>query len=80
MKWPIVAHFADILSSPERIVAWSLLQRRTMDSLSPYSLAICEYFLQLQLLQELILKAMEYTEQHAFGMTIKITATKEILD
>ena len=44
VKRPIVARFADILSSPERIVAWSLLQRRTMDSLSPYSRAISGFF------------------------------------
>ena len=35
VKQPIFARLADILSLPERIVAWSRLQRRTMDSLSP---------------------------------------------
>ena len=35
VKRPIFARFADILCSPERIVAGSLLQRRAMDSLSP---------------------------------------------
>ena len=35
VKRPIFAPLADILSLPERIVAWSRLQRRTMDSLSP---------------------------------------------
>ena len=44
VKWPIVARFADIFSSPERIVARSLLHHRTMDSLSPYSRAISELF------------------------------------
>ena len=81
MKRPIVARFADILSSPERIVAWSLRQRRTMDSLSPYSLAISELFSMASASAiTFILKAMENTERHAFGMMIKITATKEILD
>lgn len=32
---PIFAHFADIFTLPERIVAWSLLQYPTIDSLSP---------------------------------------------
>ena len=35
VKQPIFARLTDILSLPERIVAWSRLQRRTMDSLSP---------------------------------------------
>ena len=81
VKRPIVARFPDILSSPERIVALSLLQRRTMDSLSAYSLAICELFSTASASAiTFILKAMEYAERRAFGMTIKITATKEILD
>ena len=35
VKQPIFARFVDILSSPGRIVAWSLLQHHTMDSQSP---------------------------------------------
>ena len=44
VKRPIVARFADIFSPPERIVTWSLLQRRTMDSRSPCSRAISKLF------------------------------------
>ena len=74
VKQPIIARFADILSSPERIVACSLLQRRIMDSLSPYSLAIYELFsTALASAITFILKAMEYAERRAFGITIKTT-------
>ena len=34
VKWPIFACFADILSLPERIVAWSLLQSATHHGLA----------------------------------------------
>ena len=70
MKRPIVARFADIFSSPERIVAWSLLQRHTMDSLSPYSRAISELFSSASALT-FILKAILYEERRALGMMIK---------
>ena len=81
VKRPIVARFADIFSSPERIVAWSLLQRRTMDSLSPYSRAISELFSTASASAiTFILKAILYVERRALGMMIKVTATKGILD
>ena len=72
MKRPIVACFADIFSSPERIVAWSLLQRRTMDLLSPYSRAISELFSTTSAsVITFILKAILYEEWCALGMMIK---------
>ena len=72
MKRPIVARFADIFSSPERIVAWSLLQRRTMDSLSPYSRAISELFSTASASAiTFILKAILYEERRGLGMMIK---------
>ena len=60
VKWPIIACFADIFSSPERVVARSLLQHCTMDLFSQYSWLI-----------SFILKAVLYEEWHAFGMMIK---------
>ena len=72
MKRPIVARFADIFSSLERIVAWSLLQRRTMDSLSPYSRAISELFSTASASAiTFILKAILYEEWRALGIMIK---------
>ena len=72
VKRPIVACFADIFSSPERIVAWSLLQRRTMDLLSPYSRAISELFSTTSAsVITFILKAILYEEWRALGMMIK---------
>ena len=72
MKRPIVARFADIFSSPERIVAWSFLQRRTMDSLRPYSRAISELFSTASASAiTFILKAILYEERRALGMMIK---------
>ena len=44
VKHPIVFRFADNLISPLKRFAWSFLQRRTMDSLMPYSLVISELF------------------------------------
>ena len=44
VKHPIVFRFADNLIWPLKRFAWSFLQRRTMDSLMPYSLAISELF------------------------------------
>ena len=44
VKHPIVFRFADNLISLLKRFAWSFLQRRTMDSLVPYSLAISELF------------------------------------
>ena len=72
MKWPIVARLADIFSSLERMVAWSLLQCRTMDSLSPYSRAISELFSTTSASAiTFILKAILYEEQRALGIMIK---------
>ena len=72
MKWPIVARLADIFSSPERMVAWSLLQCRTMDWLSPYSRAISELFSTTSASAiTFILKAILYEEQRALGIMIK---------
>ena len=71
MKRPIVARFADIFSSPERIVE-SLLQRRTMDSLRSYSRAISELFSTASASAiTFILKAILYEERRALGMMIK---------
>ena len=44
VKHPIVFHFAENLISRLKRFAWSFLQRRTMDWLMPYSLAISELF------------------------------------
>ena len=72
MKWPIVARLADIFSSPERMVSWSLLQCRTIDWLSPYSRAISELFSTTSASAiTFILKAILYEEQRALGIMIK---------
>ena len=44
VKQPIVFRLAENLSSPLNRFAWSFLQRRTIDSLMPYSFAISELF------------------------------------
>ena len=81
VKRLVFAPLADILSSPEVIVAWSRLRRRTMDSLSPQSQAISELFSSASAsATTFILKAIVYEERRAFGMMRKITVTKEILD
>ena len=72
VKQPIVQRFADIFSSPERIVTWSLLQCRTMDSLSPHFQAISELFSTASASAiTFILKAILYEERRALGMMIK---------
>ena len=69
VKGPIVIRFADILRSPLKSLAWSLHQRQTMDSLRPYSQAICELFLTASAsATTLSLKAILYDERLAFGM------------
>ena len=69
VKRPIVVHFADIFSSPLKSLAWSLHQRWTIDSLSPYSWAISELFSTASAsATTLSLKAMLYDERRAFGM------------
>jgi len=69
VKRPIVVHFTDIFSSPLKSLAWSLHQRQTMDSLSPYSQAISELFSTASTsATTLSLKAILYDECHAFGM------------
>ena len=72
MKLPIVARFADIFSSPERILAWSLLQRCTMGLLSAYSRAISELFSTTSASAiTFILKDILYEERCALGIMIK---------
>ena len=81
VKQPIFACFADILSLPERIVAWSVLHHCTMDSLSPQSQVIFELFSTASASAiTFILKVIVYKERRAFGMMRKITVMKEILD
>ena len=81
MKRPIVACFADIFSSPERIVAWSLLQRRTMDSLSPYSRAISELFSTASASAiTFILKAILYEERRDERDTRSIDTLKRLTE
>ena len=54
------------------MVVWSLLQRRTMDSLSPYSQVISELFSAASASAITItLKAILYKERHALGIMIK---------
>ena len=81
VKEPIFACFADILSLPERIVAWSLLQHRTMDSVSPQSWAISKLFSTASASTiTFILKAIVYKEWRAFGMMREITVTKYLTE
>ena len=69
VKRPMVVRFADIFNSPLNSLASSFRQRRTMDSLSPYSRAISELFSTASAsATTLSLKAMLYDEQRAFGM------------
>ena len=69
VKRPMVVRFADIFSSPLKSLAWSLRQRRTMDSLSPYSRAISELFSTASAsATTLSLKAILYDERRALGM------------
>ena len=76
VKRPIFARLADILSLPERIVAWSRLQHRTMDSLIIHNLKRFPSCFP----STFIPKVIVYEEWRAFGMMRKITVTKEILD
>ena len=65
MKWPIIARFADIFSSPERMVAWSLLQRCTMEK------SIFSSDFRVVFVITFTLKAILYKERHALGIMIK---------
>ena len=66
------AHFHTFFSPPERIVTWSLLQRRPMDLLSPCSRAISKLFSTASAsVITFILKAILYEERWALGMMIK---------
>ena len=81
VKWLIFACFADILSLPERVATWFLLQCCNTDSLCPWSWVISELFSTASAsVINFILKAIVYKEQCAFGMMRKITEMKEILD
>ena len=69
VKHPIVFRFADNLISPLKRFAWSFLQRRTMDSLMPYSLAISELFSTTSASETIVsLSARLYGVRRALGM------------
>ena len=68
------AHCRTFFSPPERIVTWSLLQRRPTDLLSPCSRAISKLFSTASAsVVTFILKAILYKERWALGMMIKGT-------
>ena len=78
VKRPIVVRFANIFSSPLKSLAWSLHQRRTIDSLSPYSRAISELFSTASAsATTLSLKSMLHDEWRGFG---KMNSERLIID
>ena len=69
VKQPIVLRFADSFISPLKMFSWSFLQRRTIDSLMPYSLAISELFSTASASATILsLNARLYDVRRAFGM------------
>ena len=69
VKQPIVLRFTDSFISLLKRFAWSFLQRRTMDSLMPYSLAISELFSMASASATIFsLKTRLYDVRRAFGM------------
>ena len=69
VKQPIVLRFAYSFISPLKRFSWSFLQRRTIDSLMPYSLVISKLFSMASVSATILsLNTRLYDVLRAFGM------------